>query len=71
MCSGIPKKVVLFLWDFIFAIPMHLSILIDNLIASAPNTGSIVLWDLNSKAAKNKIGKGFIPQHVQRLLVLL
>ena len=31
--------------------------LTDHLIASAPNTGSIVLWDLNSKAAKNKIGK--------------
>ena len=46
--------------------------LIDNLIASAPNTGSIVLWDLNSKAAKNKIGKHVVvSQLVQRILVLL
>lgn len=37
------------------------NLLIDNLIASAPNTGSIVLWDLNSKAAKNKIGKTVLP----------
>jgi len=29
---------------------------IDHLLASAPNNGSIVLWNLHSRAAKNKIG---------------
>lgn len=37
----------------------------DNLIASAPNTGSIVLWDLNSKAAKNKIDYVFKDIHTR------
>ena len=29
----------------------------DHLLASAPNNGSIVLWNLQSKALKNKQGK--------------